>query len=749
KNGYEPQYSKNCLQQNNGDGISFSDVGLMSGISATDWSWCPLFADFDNDGNKDLFVTSGIVKRTTDLDYVKFISNAYVQRQLDASADLDDSALSKMPDGSSHCFIYKGDGKLKFEDRSKQWGTEQNKGYFNGAAYADLDNDGDLDLVVNSINSPATVYQNNAPKKNYTSISFKGDSLNTFGIGAKAYLFTNAKMQYQQLMLTRGFESASEPRLHFGLDSIATIDSILIVWPDQKYQVLKNIAANKQLIIQQKEAGGYFAYNTFFPGKKALFDDVTSQIRCNWKHHENYFSDFNTQYLIPHAESTRGPKIAVADVNKDGLDDFYACGAKGQPGCLMIQAGDGKFTASDTTTFNTFAACEDVDAVFFDANNDGFPDLYVVSGGNEYEDGNSNLADRLYVNDGKGHFAQAANALPNLLTNKSTVAVADINKDGFDDLFVGGFANARKYGIPQSSYLLLNDGKGNFKQADESVCNLKDIGIVTTSTFTEINNDGWMDLMLSGEWMPLKIFINNKGKFTETDVPNSTGLWQTLYPADVNGDGYMDLLAGNWGHNSKLWAGKKGPLKLYVKDFDRNGSLDQIMTYNIDGNEYPFYAKDELERSLPVLKKYYLKYGEVAGQTVQYIFFDLFKDYTELNAETLSSSCFINDGKGNFKRLALPDDLQLAPIMSFTKDGNSFLAAGNFYGTVPYEGRYDAMFPTVFSFNKNNQQFTTSSVISGLRTEARDTKWIKSANGTNTLLIAGNNESLHFLKPIK
>ncbi|HRH49621.1 MAG TPA: VCBS repeat-containing protein [Panacibacter sp.] len=748
-NGYQYQYSKNCLQTNNGNGTSFSDVGLISGISATDWSWCPLFADFDNDGNKDLFITSGIVKRTTDLDYVKFISNAFVQRQLNASADLDDTALSKMPDGASHCFLFKGNGNLNFEDRSTQWGTEQNKGYFNGAAYADLDNDGDLDLVVNSINAPALIYQNNAPKKNHISISFKSDSLNTLGIGAKAYLFANGKMQYQQLMLTRGFQSSSEPRLHFGIDSLKKIDSLLIIWPDQKYQLIKNLSADTALIALHKNASGAFNYSVFFPANHPQLEDITSLVKCNWKHQEDEFLDFNVQYLIPHEESTRGPKIAVADVNKDGLEDFYVCGAKGQSGALMMQQHDGTFKQTDTALFKQFSPCEDADAKFFDANNDGFPDLLVISGGNVYDDGNPNLVDRLYMNDGKGNFVLADKAIPEPLTNQSCITVADVDKDGDIDLFIGTLANAKKYGMPQTSYLYINDGKGHFKKVDESVCALKDIGMITSAAFADINNDSWPDLIVTGEWMPVKIFINNKGKFTGKDIDSSTGLWQTIYATDVNGDGYTDLLAGNWGHNSKLWAGKNGPLKLYVKDFDKNGSLDQILTYTIDGKEYPFYAKDELERALPVLKKYYLQYSDVAGKTVQYIFFDLFKDYTELKAETLSSSCFINDGKGNFKRMDLPNDLQLAPVMSFAKDGNSFVAAGNFYGTVPYEGRYDAMFPTIFSFNKNDQQFTTNSIVPGLRTEARDTKCIKLADGTNALIIAGSNEPLHFLKSVK
>ena len=749
RNGYQPQYSKNCLQRNNGNGISFSDVGLISGIYATDWSWAPLLADFDNDGNKDLFITSGIVKRTTDLDYVKFISNAYVQKQLDASADLDDTAIARMPDGSSHCYIFKGDGKLKFEDKSSEWGTEKNKGYFNGAAYADLDNDGDLDLVVSSINAPAVVYQNNAPKKNYISVSLKGDSLNTFGVGVKVYLFTKNSLQYQQLMLTRGFQSSCDTRLHFGLDSIQTVDSMLIVWTNQKFQVIKNIAANKSITVYQKDAAGNFDYHTFFPKKKEMFEDITQQVNCKWRHKENDFVDFNVQYLIPHEESTRGPKIAVADVNKDGLDDFYVCGAKDQPGCLMIQTKDGKFKSADTAVFNKDAAYEDIDATFFDANNDDFPDLYVVSGGNEYEDGNPLLADRLYMNDGKGNFIRG-NAPP-IASNKSCVAVADVDKDGDSDIFVGGLVNARTYGYPQTSFLFLNDGKGNFTKAGKSVIQLDTIGIVTSASFADINKDGWIDLIVTGEWMPLKIFINHKGVFKEENVAKSTGLWQSLYTSDVNGDGFPDILAGNWGHNSKLYKGDNNPVKLYVKDFDRNGSVEQVMCYTVNGEEYTFLAKDEMERSLPVLKKAYLTYGEVAGKTVQYMFYDLFKDYKELQAETLTSSCFINDGKGNFKRMDLPEELQLAPVFSFApvlnNNTNKYLAVGNFYGVVPYEGRYDALIPTVISFNKSQSSFNAASQLPSLQQEMRDAKWLNYADGTKILILTVNNGPLIFLKP--
>ena len=750
-NGFQNQYSKNCLQQNNGNGISFSETSLQSGVSATDWSWCPLFADFDNDGNKDLFISSGIVKRPVDLDYVRFVSDLQAKKGLNETNKFDDIAIDAMPDGSSHPFLFSGDGKNSFKDMSDEWGTGKMKGYFNGAAYADLDNDGRLDLVINSLNATAVILKNNAPAKNYISISFKGDKSNTFGIGAKAYVFQKGKLQYQQLMLTRGFESSSDTRLHIGLNNDPVIDSILIIWPDQQFQILKKPTPNQQLVIHKKDATGVFDYTSFFKQTIPAFTDISKEINIHWKHHENDFVDFNKQYLIPHAQSTRGPKIAVADINKDGLDDIFACGAKGQPGTLMLQNSTGGFTVIDSAVFNKDAASEEVDAVFFDANNDSYPDLYVVSGGNEYTDGNPLLADKLYINDGKGNFSLSVNALPKIFTNKSCVAVADIDKDGDNDLFIGTLANAQAYGLPQTSYLLLNDGKGNFTVAAAGTIALKNIGIVTTASFTDINKDGWQDLVVAGEWMPIKIYINNKGTFSLADIPQSTGLWETVFTTDVNGDGFVDILAGNWGQNSKLYAGKNGPLKLYVKDFDNNGSIEQIMCYTVAGKEYTFLAKDELERPLPVLKKAYLTYSEVAGKDVKYMFYDLFKDYTELKAEVLSSSYFINDGKGNFSRTDLPAALQLAPIFSFAAINNntSFLAAGNFYGVMPYEGRYDALYPTIFGQNTKNTGFDIQGILPAIDGEARDIKWINYTDNKKILVMASNNNQLIFLKPTK
>lgn len=744
-NGYQKQYSRNVLQRNNGNGASFSDIALQAGISATDWSWAPLFADFDNDGNKDLLITSGIVKRPVDLDYVRFVSDLDINKGRQQTDKYDEEAIKGMPDGSSHPFLYKGDGKMNFKDVSDTWGTSGMKGYYTGASYADLDNDGNLDIVINPIDAPAVIMKNNAPPKLLLNITFEGDSMNRFGIGAKVWIFQRGKVQYQQLQLTRGFQSSVAPVLHFGLDNNKFTDSIIIVWPDQKFQKIRNVPAIGMLEVKYREAGSVFSYEKEFPPVKPLLTEITGRIGLQWSHIENDFLDYNRQYLIPHQLSTRGPKIAVADVNKDGLDDFYVCGATGQAGQLMIQNANGSFKSIDTALFNSTIASEEVDALFFDANKDGWPDLYTVSGGNQYNDNAPALSDNLYFNDGKGHFVKADSSMPALLRNKSTVSAADFDRDGDIDLFVGVLANATQYGIPQTSYLLQNNGAGKYSVATSNIIKLDTIGMVTASAFTDINNDGWPDLVVTGEWMPLKVYLNNKGTFTASDVAASTGLWQSLYAADVNGDGFTDLLAGNWGHNTKLYAGKNGPLKLYVKDFDGNGSIEPIMAYTINNEEFTFLAKDELERSLPVLKKSYLKYSEVAGKTVQYMFYNLFKDYREAKAEVLGSSCFLNNGKGGFTRMELPEELQLSPLFAFTGyNTNSWIGAGNFYGTVPYEGRYDAMLATAFSFDKAKNNFLAGAYIPAIDTEVRDMKWLQTAGGKKILVVASSNSPLRF-----
>jgi len=721
RNGYQDQYSRNCLQRNNGNGVSFSDVGLISGVSATDWSWSPLFADMDNDGVKDLFISSGIVKRPLDLDFILF--------------------GGEMPDGASHPHLFRGDGKLGFADVSAQWGMGDMKGYYNGAVYADLDNDGRLDLVVNCINSPALVLRNESLGRSWLSFAFAGVGGNRFGIGAKAYVFAGGKMQYQQLMLSRGFMSSVEPRLHFGLDSLEVADSVLVVWPDQRWQVVRHVKVDQKIVFKQEEANGTFRYEAFFPPKKAVLADVSAVIGVNWRHRENVYLDFKEQYLIPHLESSRGPKMAVADVNKDGLDDLFVCGAGGQPGCLMMQIGDGKFVATDTAVFGRNRWSEGVDALFFDANGDGYPDLYVVSGGNEKADGDLSLADHLYFNDGHGHFFETAGALPGLLTNKSCVAAGDVNGDGHDDLFVGGLTGARQYGLKeQVSRVLINDGHGRFSVGAE----LRLAGIVTSAVFTDIDKDGWMDLVVAGEWMGVTVFRNQKGRLgAGVEVGGSSGLWQTMSVADVNGDGYPDILAGNWGHNSKLYAGKDGGLKLYVRDLDSNGTVEQLMTYFIGGEEYPFLGKDQLELAVPALKRSHLKYNEVAGKTIQYLFGSQLDGARQLRADRLGSAVFFNNGKGGFVIKEMPEEMQLAPLFCFVGLDGGWLAGGNFYGVQPYEGRYDAMDPSVFGYDK---RLVFDRSLPGIGGECRDAKWVRVGDGKRLLVLARNNEGLVFLR---
>jgi len=754
--GFQDQVSRNCLQKNNGSGHSFSDVALMNGISATDWSWSPLFADFDNDGKKDLFISSGIVKRPTDLDYVRFISDLAAHVDRNASDVFDDETVSKMPDGSSHPFFFKGNLDAGFKDVSADWGTGEMKGYYNGAAYGDLDNDGNLDMVINCIGKPSVVLKNTTPPKDHLDIAFKGAGMNKFGIGSKAYVFSHntrheAVTQYQELMLTRGFQSSSDTKLHFGLDSL-TVDSLLIVWPDQKLQVIKAPTINKILSCDQKDAGGSFKYADFFPPRQPVLQDITEKIKCDWRHVENDFNDFTVQYLLPHMESTRGPKVAVGDINNDGLSDFYVCGARGHAGALMMQKKDGNFVSVDTALFKEFSFCEDVGAVFFDANGDGFQDLLVISGGNEPSINMPLfLQDRLFINDGHGHFKTKPDFMTQQLYNKSCVAVADVDHDGDMDVFIGALSKTEgtAFGTPMNSYLLLNDGHGKFDIATGNTIPLTRLGTVTSAQFADLNKDGWPDLIVTGEWMSVKVFMNDHGKFTERDIANSTGLWQTVLAADVNGDGSPDLLVGNWGHNSKLWAGKNGPLKLYVKDFDNNGTVEQLMCYTVDGKEYPFLAKDELEREIPVLKKYYLTYSEVAGKDIQYIFYDLFKNYIDLKAETLTTSCFLNDGKGNFTRKDLPDALQQAPVFSFAQmpgNSNLVLAGGNFYGVRPYEGKYDALCPTLFSFDTQNARFSERGMLPDVGGEVRDLKWLHTARYGDVLVASRNNDSLLFFQ---
>ncbi len=523
--------------------------------------------------------------------------------------------------------MFRGTENLIYENRSTDWGFETPT-WSNGTACADLDNDGDLDIVVNNINEPAAIYKNNSVEKSgnhFLDVQLKGTKENPFAVGAKVLIKQKNELQLNYITTTKGFESSSLQYVHFGLKEGGVIDTVQVVWPDGKLQTLLNVKPGQRIIISYHpdiNPFGKLLPSADYDDK--LFTDITASVNLDYKHRENSFNDFTVQPLMPHSVSTQGPKLAVADVNNDGLDDFYVCGAKYQPGQLFVQTAGGKFSNTNEKIFAKDSSSEDVNAVFFDADGDGDKDLYVVSGGNESEKDSANL-DRLYINEGKGNFKKSTQ-LPFLFGNKSVAIAADFDHDGDMDLFVGGRVVAGRYGDIPMSYLLLNDGQGKFSIAgDATAAGLQKIGMVTDAEWADLDKDGWPELVIVGEWMPITIFKNEKGKLTNATatygLTATKGLWNTLKVTDINGDGFDDILAGNLGVNSKLHGNEKFPLVLYVGDMDGNGDLDQLMAVEKLGNYYPFVGKEELENQLPsLIKKKYLGYASFAGQTMLNIF---------------------------------------------------------------------------------------------------------------------------------
>ncbi len=754
--GYYHQYSRNCLQLNTGAGKKFSEIGLYAGIAATDWSWAPLIADFDNDGIKDLFVTNGILRRPNDLDFLKFNSNRTAP-DTDHAADVE--AVLNMPTGKVANTIYKGTDSIKFTDQTKSWGFDK-PSFSNGAACADLDNDGDLDIVVNNINEPAFIYQNQTNKQfnnHFLEIQLEGSEQNRFGVGAKVVIQQDKRFQLTYMSTTKGFESSSLQYIHFGTGTDSIVAGLHIVWPDGKSQSLYNVKTNQRLLVSYKNVTAATTALRSRDNSGVDFENISASVGLSFKHNENNFNDFDQQPLIPHQLSTRGPKLAVADVNGDGLEDFYIGGAKKQAGKLFIQTKDSRFISSNENLFKSDSACEDVDALFFDADNDKDQDLYVVSGGNEYPKGSPELNDRLYINDGKGNFIKA-NSLPDMAANKSCIAAADIDGDGDIDLFIGATSNENAYGIVPDSYLLINDGNAKFKlSTDQSAPGLKNIGMITACTFGDFDNDKDPDLLVVGEWMAPIIFENEKGKFRlaadKFNKENQSGWWQSISLADINKDGALDIIAGNYGLNSKLHASAEDPLVLYVFDYDNNGTNEQILAYRKGGNYYPFLGKDELEKQIPSIKKKFLKYSDFAGKTIEQIFGDDLNKAIQYKVSTLASTVFINDGRGNFSSNSLPMISQMAPVFSvyaddFNKDGKpDLLVAGNFSGVLPYEGRYDALLPAYCEGNGSGNFISRLPMKKELQIsgEIRDIKKINLANSTTCLIIARNKDAPVFL----
>ena len=699
RSGFYYQYMRNMLQINNGNG-TFSEIGQLSGISNTDWSWAPLVADYDNDGWKDMFVTNGYVRDYTDMDFVKYM-NDYIQHN---SADIRRQnvldLVHQMPSSDVVNYMFRNNGDISFSNVSAGWGFNIPSNS-NGGVYADLDNDGALDLIISNINKPAFVYHNQSSKKtdnHYLQVKLEGAAHNTQGLGAKITVYNKGKIQYAEQMPARGYQSSVTPVLHFGLGDALKADSISVVWLSGRQQVMQDVKADQQITFNEKDANSSYRVQT---KEELLFKEVKSPVAFAYA--QNTVNDFKRQPLMINPLSFFGPCLVKGDVNGDGLEDVFAGGASGQAGALYRQQKGGQFIMQPQPAFEADKMSEDADAVFFDANGDGFVDLYVASGGyHSFAPDDTRLQDRLYLNDGKGKFKKSEDALPPMHASKSCVRIADINGDGYPDVFVGGRVIPGRYPETPQSYILINDGKGQFSDQTKNIAPaLQYAGMITDAAWLDMNDDKKSDLIITGEWMPVMVFVNNNGKLEDKTTTYFEkpcyGWWNKLLVQDMNGDGRLDLIAGNMGLNTQCKVSEAEPAEMYFKDFDDNGSVDPILCFYIQNKSYPYVTRDELLDQMSTMRTRYANYKSFADQTLTDIFTnDDMKGAGHLKADCLNTTYFEMGSEGKFHAKSLPLPAQASPVftinaLDYNKDGKQdLLLCGNINQARLRFGKYDA-----------------------------------------------------------
>lgn len=755
--GYHPQYARNNLQFNRGNGL-FSEVGTYSGIHATDWSWAPLWMDFDNDGLKDLFITNGIPKRLNDIDYVNYVSNGEIQDKIRANQieEKDMALIEKFPQIKLPNQFFKNEGQLVFRELGAGVGASPDT-YSNGAVYADFDNDGDLDIVVNNIDEPAVLYRNNAAQLNpgrSLEIILKGDDKNRNATGAKVIVFAGDGVRTYEKYPVRGFQSSMEVPMQIA--TVGKIDSVVLIWPDNTYERVPVPKDTSRITLAYKKGLPAFEYSRLKPSLPLIntVRDFTTDLQLLYLHKENRFGEFDREPLIPHMLSTEGPALAVGDMNGDGFDDVFIGSAKGEKSAIFIQRADEKFERIIQPDLDNDSTYEDVDACWTDVNNDGFTDLVVASGGNEYYGEEPYLMPRVYLNNKDNRLTRLPDAFAGMYMTASCVKPFDFNKDGYIDLFIGGRAVPWEYGEKPRSYLLLNDKQGHFKDVtDQYAKDLSRIGFVKHAFWQDLDKDGDVDLLLALEWDGIYAFLNDKGQFIKKALTTKKGWWNFAYPVDLDQDGDLDIIAGNLGLNSRLKASEKEPVRLYYNDFDNNGKREQVLTYYVQGKEIPFATKAELEKQIPILKKRFLYAEDFAKASLHELLTkEKLNGAIQLSADYFANSILINTGNLNFEVQALPWEAQLtsfndALIGNFAgaDDAPDIFLGGNFYQNNIQMGMLDADYGTILMNKRGTPKDTFNFVaLPGLpvKGQVRRIEYLKIGRNMPMFILARNNDSL-------